>query len=63
MIKKRRNRARAAGSFEDRLQKFAEDARTAASKMPPGQERETLLKKARQSEAVKEVSESLTLRK
>jgi hypothetical protein len=63
MIKKKRNRTRATGSFEDRLQKFAEDARIAAGKMPPGPERETLMKKVRQSEAVKEVSESLTLRK
>lgn len=63
MIKKKRNRARPAGSFEDRLQKFAEDARLAARKLPPGRERETLMKKARQTEAVVEVSECLTLRK
>lgn len=63
MIKKKRNRARPAGSFEDRLQKFAEDARLAARKLPPGRQRETLMKKARQTEAVVEVSECLTLRK
>ena len=63
MIKKKRNRARPAGSFEDRLQKFAEDARLAARKLPPGRDRETLMKKARQTEAVVEVSECLTLRK
>lgn len=63
MIKKKRNRARPAGLFEDRLQKFAEDARLAARKLPPGRERETLMKKARQTEAVVEVSECLTLRK
>ncbi|UGY19335.1 hypothetical protein [Bradyrhizobium septentrionale] len=63
MIKKKRNRARPPGSFEDRLQKFAEDARLAARKLPPGRERETLMKKARQTEAVMEVSESLTFRK
>ncbi|GIQ71567.1 hypothetical protein [Bradyrhizobium sp. RD5-C2] len=63
MIKKKRNRARPAGSFEDRLQKFAEDARLAARKLPPGRERETLMKKARQTEAVVKVSECLTLRK
>ncbi|WP_375777404.1 hypothetical protein ACE103_39760 [Bradyrhizobium sp. ma5] len=63
MIKRKRNRARPAGSFEDRLQKFAEDARLAARKLPPGRERETLMKKARQTEAVVEVSECLTLRK
>ena len=63
MIKKKRNRSRPAGSFEDRLQKFAEDSRIAARKLPPGREREILMKKARQSEAVMEISESLTLRK
>ncbi|MBR0894268.1 hypothetical protein JQ616_04840 [Bradyrhizobium tropiciagri] len=63
MIKKKRNRSRPPGSFEDRLQKFAEDSRIAARKLPPGRERDTLMKKARQSEAVMEISESLTLRK
>ncbi|MGY3694928.1 hypothetical protein ACVIGA_005008 [Bradyrhizobium sp. USDA 3240] len=63
MIKKKRNRSRPSGSLEDRLQKFAEDARLAARKLPPGRERETLMKKARQTEAVVEVSECLTLRK
>ncbi|WP_375786597.1 hypothetical protein ACE10Z_02910 [Bradyrhizobium sp. Pha-3] len=63
MIKKKRNRSRPSGSFEDRLQRFAEDSREAARKLPPGRERETLMKKARQTEAVVEVSECLTLRK
>ncbi|MGY4475819.1 hypothetical protein [Bradyrhizobium sp. USDA 3364] len=63
MIKKRRNRSRPRGSFEDRLQKFAEDARIAARKLPPGRERETLMKKARQTETVMEVSYLLMLRK
>lgn len=63
MIKKKRNRARPPGSFEDRLKKFAENARLAARQLPPGRERETLIKKARQTEAVVEVSECLTLRK
>lgn len=63
MTKKKRNRARPAGSFEDRLQKFAEDARLAARKLPPGRERESLMRKARQSETVIDVSEFLTLRK
>ena len=63
MTKKKRNRARPAGSFEDRLQKFAENARVAAREMPPGREREALMKKARQTEAVVEVSEWLMPRK
>ena len=63
MIKKKRNRSRPPGSFEDRLQKFAEDSRIAARKLPPGRERETLMKKARQSERVMEVRDWLMLRK
>ena len=63
MTKKKRNRARPPGSFEDRLGKFAEGARIAARKLPPGREREALMKKARQTETVMEVSEWLTLRK
>ncbi|MGY3442223.1 hypothetical protein [Bradyrhizobium sp. USDA 4473] len=63
MIKKKRNRSRPPGSFEDRLQKFAEDSRIAARKLPPGREREALMKKVRQTEATMEVSDSLTLRK
>ncbi|QPF84374.1 hypothetical protein IC762_33000 [Bradyrhizobium genosp. L] len=62
-MKKKRNRTRPPGSFEDRLLKFAEDARLAARKLPPGRERDSLMRKARQSEAVMDVSEFLTLRK
>jgi hypothetical protein len=63
MSKKKRNRSRPLGSFEDRLQKFADDARIAARKMPPGRERETLMKKARQTENVMDVSDWLAFRK
>ncbi|QOZ22950.1 hypothetical protein CI1B_17850 [Bradyrhizobium ivorense] len=63
MSKKKRNRGRPAGSFEDRLGKFAEDARIAARKLPPGRERDALMKKARQTETVMEVSEWLVPRK
>ncbi|GKQ51474.1 hypothetical protein [Bradyrhizobium sp. Ce-3] len=63
MIKKKRNRSRPSGSFEDRLQKFADESRVAARKLPPGREREALMKKARQTETVMEVSECLTSRK
>ena len=63
MPRKKRNRSRPAGSFEDRLQKFADAARSAARKMPPGRDREILIRKARQTEAVMEISEMLTLRK
>jgi hypothetical protein len=63
LTKKKRNRARPSGSLEDRLQKFAESARVAARQMPPGREREALMKKARQTETVVEVSEWLMPRK
>jgi hypothetical protein len=63
MTRKKRNRSRPAGSFEDRLQKFADDARSAARGMQPGRERDALMKKARQTEAVIEIGEMLTLRK
>ncbi|WGS21570.1 MULTISPECIES: hypothetical protein [unclassified Bradyrhizobium] len=62
-MKKKRNKSRPAGSFEHRLQKFADNARIAARKMPPGREREALMRKARQTETVMEVSDLLTLRK
>ncbi|MFB9263144.1 hypothetical protein ACFFWD_08180 [Bradyrhizobium erythrophlei] len=63
MLKKKRNKSRPEGSFENRLRKFAADTRSAARKMPPGRERDALMKKARQTEAVMEVSEMLTFRK
>jgi len=63
MPKKKRNRSRPLGSFGDRLQKFADDARSEARKMPPGPDRDGLMKKVRQTEAAMEVSEMLTLRK
>ena len=47
----RRNRTKHELSFEDRLLDAARDARLAARKLPPGKERETLLRSARESEA------------
>ena len=43
-MSKKRNRSRPAGSFEDRLQKFADEARSAARRMPPGRERDILMR-------------------
>ncbi|WP_407168303.1 hypothetical protein [Bradyrhizobium sp. ORS 111] len=60
-MKKKRSRSRPIGSFEHRLQKFADDDRIAARKMPAGREREMLMRKARQTEAVMEVSDLLIL--
>lgn len=59
---KKRNRSRPAGSFEDRLQKFADDARSAARRMPPGRERDMLMKKAIQTENVMDVTAMLKRR-
>ena len=47
----RRKRTKHELSFEERLLGAAEDARTAARKLPPGKEREILLRSARESEA------------
>jgi hypothetical protein len=58
---KKRNRSRPAEPFAVRLQKFASDARAAAREMPPGRERDALIKKARQTENVLDVSEMLAL--
>ena len=48
----KRNRVRATTPLEERLIKFAEQARTAASFITPGRERDELLGKARQAEAL-----------
>ncbi len=37
-------------TLPDRLKTFAEDLKAKASELPPGQERDPLLKKARQAE-------------
>jgi hypothetical protein len=59
---KKRNRSRPVGTFESRLQKFAEEARSAARLLPPGQERDSLMKKAMQTENVMDVTAMLRLR-
>jgi hypothetical protein len=50
MIRKR-NRKRPLLSFQERLDKFAQEARATAKSLPPGAERHELLLKARQGEA------------
>ena len=47
-----RNRNRPATSFEDRLLKFAEEARAAAKLVTASPEQEQLLRKARKAEAL-----------
>lgn len=48
----RRNRAKQTTSLEDRLAVFAKDVREQARQLPPGPERDALLKKAEQAESV-----------
>ena len=47
---KKRNRSRPLLSLQERLTKFAQDARAAAKKLPAGAERHDLLQKARDGE-------------
>ncbi len=61
MAIKRRNRRKQTVSFGQRLQQAAEDARQAAGRLPDGQERDNLLKKARQAETAVHINEWLTL--
>ena len=46
----RRRRFKQTVSLKDRLASFADEARETASQLPPGPEKEGLLKKARQAE-------------
>ena len=52
----KRNRTKQTQSLQERLKAFAETARERARRMPPGKEREMLLRRAKQSE----MSSSLT---
>ena len=47
-----RNRIRPKTSLQDRLQKFADDARAAAESAEPGRDRDVLIDKARSAEAM-----------
>jgi len=60
IMPRKRNRSRPALSLRDRLTKFAKDARDAATKLPPGAERHTLLQKARDGEAAAELERWLS---
>ena len=46
----RRRRSKQSESLQDRLMKFAKEAREKASRLPPGSEREDMLRKARQAD-------------
>jgi hypothetical protein len=47
---RRRRRVKQSVPLKDRLAAFAEEARAKASSLPPGAERDELLKKARQAD-------------
>jgi len=57
---RKRNRKRPLLSFQERLIKFAQDARAAARKLPAGAERHELLAKARDGEAAAKIDSWLS---
>ena len=56
----KRNRKRPLLTFQERLTKFAQDARAAAKKLPAGAERHELLAKARDGEAAAKIDRWLS---
>ena len=55
MIKRRRFRPTT--SFQDRLNAFAQDAREQAAELPPGVQRDDMLRKARQANTAAHLDE------
>jgi hypothetical protein len=60
IMTKKRNRTRPSLSFQERLRRFTQDARTAAEGLPPSGERHDLLLKARQGEAAANIDRWLS---
>jgi hypothetical protein len=58
-MRAKRNRRKNTVPFGQRLEKAAGDAREAAEKLPQGQERDALLRKARQAEMAVHLNELL----
>ena len=58
-----RNGARPRTSLEERLLRFAEEARTAAGLIVPGREQDELLRKARKAETLANAADGLALAK
>jgi hypothetical protein len=56
----RRNRRKPTASFDERLQRAADDARQAAEKLPQGPERDMLLNKASQAETAVRINRWLS---
>ena len=57
---KKRNRTRPTLTLQERLNKFTQDARAAAKKLPAGAERHALLQKVRDGEAAAEMERLLS---
>jgi hypothetical protein len=57
---KRRRRVRQTVSLQDRLAQQARDDRDQARRLPPGREREELLRHARRAESASQMTEWLT---
>ena len=57
---KKRTRKRPLLSFQERIIKFAQDARAAAKRLPAGAERHELLAKARDGEAAAKIDSWLS---
>ncbi|MFB6463846.1 MULTISPECIES: hypothetical protein [Bradyrhizobium] len=56
----KRNRRKQTQSLQERLAAFAEKARERASSLPPGKERETLLRRAKQNEMTSNLTDWLS---
>jgi hypothetical protein len=55
----KRNRRKQTSSFDERLRRAAHEAREAAQCLPPGPQRDMLLKKAGQAETAQRINEWL----
>ncbi|GEC58434.1 hypothetical protein ABIF38_008700 [Bradyrhizobium japonicum] len=56
-MKKTRNRAKQTTSLQDRLNAFADDIFHKAARLPPGIERDQLLKRARTAEIAADIDQ------
>ena len=56
----KRNRRKQTVSFDERLQRAAQQAREAAEELPLGPQRESMLRKAEQAETAARISEWLS---
>jgi hypothetical protein len=52
----KRNRRKQTTSFDERLKRAADEAREAAQGLPPGPQRDSLLKKAGQAETAQRIN-------